>query len=92
MFDQMMQQQPGMGGQDEQTMRRQALSRILMQNVPQEAYRTPQGTAMGGMTQAVQGLAQNPQFLKWIQGQFSQAPGAASAVPMASTGMAAGPV
>lgn len=60
---------------DAQAQRRRALSRMLMGSaVPQEAYRTSAGAAMGGGAQALQGLAgaamQDPQMMNWLRGNL----------------------
>jgi hypothetical protein len=86
-----------LGGPDQDvTDRRRALARMLMTpNAPMEAYRTPQGSALGMGTQVLQGLGQNPQFMKWLSGAFGpgDGKGPAGAIPMdPMTGRAIGPV
>lgn len=96
MIDPTMSVPPGMEQQDT-TDRRRALARLLMTpNVPMEAYRTPQGAAMGGAAQMISGLAGNNQFMKWLQGGFANPGGTAISDSTAAmsplTGRAAGPV
>ena len=69
--------------QDDMAMRRQALSRMLMgQQAPAAGYRTPEGTAMNAGTQAIQSMAADPRFMKWLNGSLGF--GGAAAAPAAS--------
>ena len=65
---------------------------LMGQAVPQEAYRTSEGAMMGAAAQAIQGLAQNPQFMKWLTGAFQAAPSGAApgGMPMGGGGTAGG--
>jgi hypothetical protein len=78
---------------DETAMRRARLAAMLRgQGVPQQAYRTPGGTAMATGAQALGALGQDRQFMKWLSGQFEATP-KPPAMPMDPvTGRAGGPV
>ncbi len=82
--------QPGM---DETAQRRARLAALLRgQQMPQEAYRTPEGTAMITGAQALGALGQDGQFMKWLSGQFDPMPKPPGMQMSPVTGRAAGPV
>lgn len=82
----------GNGVDDATAMRRARLAAMLRGQMPQEAYRTPGGTAMAVGANALGALGQDRQFMKWLSGQFDPVP-KPPAMPMDPvTGRAGGPV
>ena len=85
---------PVAGGVDEQTaMRRARLAAMLRgQQMPQEAYRTPGGSAMAVGANVLGTLGQDRQFMKWLSGQFDPVPKPPGMTMEPMTGRAVGPV